>query len=197
MTDEPVRPAYATPMIDAQELHGEILDSSTSNVWQSLEPITREDYQALTLEPGWLPVGIGRAAMDEHWFTRSPGMDEDGGMQLLEIGGRQFGLCARPASTPSQPAGPDGPRLLLVDKHHVIRFLSERQVPVLRDPDGNRFVHVIEGGEGKAPLALPGGWKLEWVNLDEDWVLQLPTPATVFFFPNGDSFQGPIETPSL
>jgi hypothetical protein len=23
-------------------------------------------------------------------------------------------------------------------------------------------------------------------------VLQLPTPATVYFFPNGDSFQGPL-----
>ncbi|MCP3985244.1 MAG: hypothetical protein GY723_12715, partial [bacterium] len=80
-----MRPAYATPMIDAQELHGEVLDPSTRNVWQSLEPISREDYQALPLEPDWLRVGIGRGAMDEHWFARSPGKEEDGPMELLEI----------------------------------------------------------------------------------------------------------------
>ncbi len=196
MPDEPVIPVYATPLIDAQELHGEFLDPSTGNVWQSLEPISREDYQELPIEPGWLRVGIGRAAMDEHWFARSPGKEEDGPMELLEIGERRFGLCARPASALSQSFNPDGPRRVLVDKYHVVRFLSGRQVPVLCDPDGARFVHVIEGGEGKASLAVPDGWKLECVELTEDWVLQLPSPTTVFFFANGDSYQGPLETPS-
>jgi hypothetical protein len=181
--------------VGAQELHGEVLDPGTGSVWQSLEPITREDYQALPLEPGWLRVGVGRGAMDEHWFARSPGKGEDGPLELLEIGGRCFGLCARPASKPLQPAGPGGPRMLLVDKHHVLRFLSGRQVPVLLDPDGHRFVHVIEGGEDKARLALPDGWRLERVSLVNDWVLELPHPTTVFFFPNGDSFQGPVATP--
>ena len=54
-----VRPANATPLIGAQELHAEVLDPSTGNVWQSLEPITREEYAALPLEPGWLRVGVG------------------------------------------------------------------------------------------------------------------------------------------
>jgi hypothetical protein len=30
------------------------------------------------------------------------------------------------------------------------------------------------------------------VKLAEDWVLRLLTPTTVFFFPNGDSYQGPL-----
>jgi len=133
MSDGTVRPATATPLVRAQDLHGEVLDPSTGNVWQSLEPITHEAYQALPLEPGWRRVGIGRAAMNEHWFTRSPGREQDGPMQLLEIGGRRFGLCARPASAQSQPVGSDGPRMLLVDKHHVVRFVGARQVPVLED----------------------------------------------------------------
>ena len=74
----------------------------------------------------------------------------------------------------------------------MIRFAAGREVPVLLRPDGERFVHVVEGGEGKPPLSLPEGWKLESVKLAEDWVLQLPTPTTVFFFPNGDSYQGPL-----
>jgi hypothetical protein len=30
------------------------------------------------------------------------------------------------------------------------------------------------------------------MKLAGDWVLQLPTPTTVFFFPIGDSYQGPL-----
>ena len=44
---------------------------------------------------------------------------------------------------------------------------------------GDRFVHVVEGGEGKAPLAVPDGWKLDFVCLKEDWMLALPTPTTL------------------
>lgn len=192
MSNGTVRPPTATPLVRAQDLHGEVLDPSTRNVWQSLEPISRDDYDALPLEPGWLRVGVGRGAMDEHWFTRSLGRDEDGPMELLELGGRRFGLCARPASEPSQPAGADGPRMLLVDKHHVVRFSAGRQVAVLADSGEGRFVHVIEGGEAKAPLIVPRGWKLSRVSLTDDWVVALPNPATVFFFANGDSFQGPV-----
>jgi len=196
MSDGTARPVTATPLVGAQDLHGEILDPSTRNVWQSLEPITHEHFQALPLAPGWLRVGIGRGAMDEHWFTRSPGRREDGPMDLLEIGGRRFGHCARPASARSRPLGPGGPRRLLVDKHHVLRFEGGRQIPVLVDSAGDRFVHVIEGAEGREPLAVPDGWKLECVSLKEDWVVALPNPTTAFFFANGDSFQGPIATPS-
>ncbi len=191
-----IRPARATPLTDVHEPHGEVLDPRTGDVWQSLEAITPEDYAALPLEPGWLRVGIGRAAMDEHWFTRSPGRDEDGHMALREIGGRRFGLCARPASGATHPTGPDGPRQLQVQKHHVVRYRAGREVPVLRLPDGERFVHVIEGGQGKASLAVPDGWKLEGVKLAADWVVPLPTPTTVFFFANGDSFQGPLTASS-
>jgi hypothetical protein len=192
MSRESARPAQATALIGAQELHGEILDPSTRNVWQSLEPITREQYKALPLEAGWVPVGVGRGAMDEHWFARSPGAEEDGPMQVREIGGRRFGLCARPASMPTEVAGPGGPRFLLVEKHHVLRFVAGRAVPVLVHADGDRFVHVIEGGADKSPLTLPDGWKLDSVKLSADWVVRLPTPTTVFFFPNGDSYQGPV-----
>jgi len=89
-------------------------------------------------------------------------------------------------------AGSAGPRRLLVEKHHVIRFAAGREVPVLEHPDGRRFVHVIEGGEGKAPLDLPDGWEIESVKLAENWVVYLPTPTTVFFLSNGDSYQGPL-----
>jgi hypothetical protein len=165
MSDASRCPAHVTAMIGAQQLHGELLDPSTANVWQSIEPISREDCDALPVEETWLRAGVGAGAMDEHWFMRSPGADEDAPMEERDIGGHRFCLCARPASAPSQR---EGPRHLLVEKHHVLRFVAGREIPVLRLPDGQRFVHVVEGGEDKPP------------------------PTSVFFFRNGDSYQGPL-----
>ena len=187
-----VRPTNATPMIGAQELHGEVLDPSTGNVWQSLGPLSRRDYESLPIDSSWIRVGIGTGAMDEHWFARSPGADSDGPMEQLEIGRHRFGLCARPQSAPIRAHGSGGPMQLLVEKHHVLRFAAERDVSVLELADGQRFVHVIEGGPDKAALALPDGWRLHTLGLVEDWVVTLPTPTSVFFFANGDSYQGPL-----
>lgn len=186
------RPDFATEMVGAQELHMEILEPTSRNVWQSLEPVTRAEYDAFRLEAGFVKVGIGRGAMDEHWFDRSPGANASGPMEVRKFGGREFGLCARPASAPELLFGPDGPRRLLVEKHHVMRFTAGRAIPVLVLPEGTEYVHVIDGGSGEPALQLPEGWRLRQVSLDEDWIVRLPHPATVFFFPRGDSFQGPI-----
>ena len=80
----------------------------------------------------------------------------------------------------------------MVEKHHVIRFVAERRVSLLLHPSGEQYVHVIDRAAGQPPPALPTGWQLEEIALAEDWVVRLPTPTTVFFFPNGDSFQGPL-----
>ncbi len=81
---------------------------------------------------------------------------------------------------------------MVVDKHHRLRCAAGREIQIVIDSTGDRFVHVIEGGAEKAPLALSDGWARETVTLEDEWVLSLPNPTTVFFFPNGDSFQGPI-----
>ena len=96
----------------------------------------------------------------------------------------------------SQPYGPDGPRVVLVEKHHGGYFESGSRVPILVDPEGSRFVHIVDSGQAPASLALPDGFKLEWWSLTEDWLFQLPTPATAYFFDTGDSYQGPIDRSS-
>ena len=73
-----------------------------------------------------------------------------------------------------------------------MRFTAGRAIPVLVLPEGREYVHVIDGGSGEPALQLPEGWRLREVSLDKDWIVRLPRPATVFFFPRGDSFQGPI-----
>ncbi len=197
------RPLHATEMIGFDRPHAEVIDPNTRQVWQSIEPCDAKELAALALPEPLRPVGVGCGAMDEMWFDRSPGASEDGPMKERTIDGRRFGHCARPASPPTKPFGEGGPTEMLVDKYHALRFAVGRRVLVLLMPDAAAFVHVIDGAgissigldhEPKGELVLPGGCQLGEVALEKDWVLRLPSPARVFFFPSGDSYQGPVET---
>ncbi len=200
------RPDFATEMIDHTRPHAEVIDPTTRKVWQSIEPCDAGELRALDLPEPLRPVGIGNGAMDEHWFDRSPGATQNGPMEERVIEGRRFGHCACPASAPSKPFGEDGPTEMMVDKHHAIRFAAGRRVAVLETPEGEAFVRVIDGrgessigldGDPRGTLVIPDGCRLREISLEDDWILRLPHPTRVFFFPNGDSFQGPIETPEL
>ena len=194
MTEKSQRPATATPIANSRELHCELIEPTTLKAWISLEPMSQEDLQAMSLPADLAPAAIGRTAMEEHWFSRSPDQDEDGAMRLREIGGYQFGHCAR-ALDVSQPFGPEGPRRVQVDKFHGGRFNTGSRVPVLVDPDGRRFVHIVDAGADPDSLNIPEGFAFEWLSFAEDWVFQLPNPTTAYFFDTGDSYQGPIEAP--
>ena len=193
------RPAHATVLGPAREPGVEVLDRDTRDVWQAVATIAPEAWAEVELEPPLVELHSGSGtpvgAMDEHWFVRSPGADEDGPMEERRIGGYRFVLCARPVSAPELPDGPDGPRLLLVDKHHVLQFYAGRRIEILTLPDGSEYVHTIDGGAGKPPIEIPRDWSLRFVELARDWVVPLPHPTTAFFFANGDSFQGPIQAP--
>ncbi len=188
------RPHGVTLIADSRELHGELIETSTGRAWISLAPMTREDYEALPLPPAVENVALGRTAMDEHWFLRSPDEEQDGPMALREIGGHVFGHCARSLGL-DQPFGPAGPRVVRVEKHHGGCFAKGRRIPLLSDAEGRHFVHIVDVGKDPDALELPEGFTVVWLNLTEDWVFLLPTPATAYFFATGDSFQGPVEAP--
>lgn len=180
-------------LVGARELHVELIDVATREVWQSFAPLTKQWFFDLELEPGLAKIGIGRGAMDEHGFRRSPGADADGPLRSREFGGELFIHCARPAEGPFLPAGEGGPRQLLVDKHHTLVYHAGRSLDWLRLPDGTRYVHVVQAEADAPPLVLPDGWTLSSETLEQPLRIELPHPTTVFFFDNGDSYQGPIE----
>jgi len=189
----PARPAHATALVAPRELHMEILDTTNRNVWQTIEPISLQEYKAVVLDPPWVKVGVGASVFDEHWFDRSPDAAESGAMAVRDIGGRGFALCARaPADGGTLPAGPDGPRRLLVEKHHVVRYRAGRTVSILSTPDAGEYVHVVESGIAREPLVLPPGWRVRSLELAADWIVPLPVPTTAYFFANRDGYQGPL-----
>jgi hypothetical protein len=181
-------------LVDPAEPHMEVLDTQTREVWQSRLPVSRDEYDAMVIDAPLIKIGIGCAAMDAHYFRRSPGAAHDGPVRLREISGRVFLFCAMPdAAGPTRPFGPEGPSQLIVNKFHTVHYGDERPLQWIRLPDGRDFVHVIEGGPDKAPLALPEGWIQRREHLNRPLTIHLPAPTTVFFFRNGDSYQGPVD----
>lgn len=198
------RPDHATQMLDLTRARAEVIEPAMGRVWQSVEPCSAEEFAAIDLPDSLRRVGTGCGAMDEMWFDRSPGAGADGPMEERIIDGRRFAHCASPASAPSKPFGDAGPTEMSVGKFHALRFCAGRAVPVMRSPEGEFFVHVIDSQKGRSniglgtpsrgALVMPDECALGRVELDQDWILRLPNPTRVFFFPNGDSFQGPIES---
>ena len=192
MSDEASTPR-ANFIRESRDLHIEIIDTNTRQVWQALDPSTRERFQKLVVEPPLAKVGIGRGAMDRSYFRRSPDATEDGPMLTREVDGHVFSLCARPEGM-TLPGGPKGPRQVTVHKHHAVIYLAGRALDWMCLPDGSEYVHVIDGGPDKDALVLPAGWTTRTEALTRELAIDLPCPGTVFFFANGDSFQGPIKT---
>jgi hypothetical protein len=194
-------------LFECQELHAELLDLETRTVWQSHRPISREAYFALELPAKLIRVGIGAGVMDEHYFRRSPGAVADGPVAEREIAGHLFIHCANPPKDgPETPMGED-PKLMRVDKYHSLVFAAGREVLVIRDGDGRDFVHLIAGSpggggllqtaedaSGGAEIPLPEGWSLRTETLAMRTTIHLPNPTEAYFFANGASFQGPVDT---
>ena len=182
----PARNVTVTP----RELHMEVFDQASGDVWLCSEPVTREEYKAFAPDPPLVKSGLGTGRMDAAFFTRSPGATEDGPLEQRAIEGRDFVLVARPElpfETP--PAG--HPLRIMVHKHHVLEYLAGAPLLVLRLPDGRDFVHVVEPRFAGERL-LPEGWVLRSLVVGGRLRVELPAPTTVFFFSNGESFQGPV-----
>ena len=194
-------------IIDCHRAHAEVLDLEKNTVWQSRRPMGKDSWAALELPAGCLKVGIGIGTMDGHYFRRSPGADDDGPVAEREFGGHPFIHCANPPPHgPEFPVG-DDPKLMRVDKYHSLIFEAGTEVDVLLLPDGQEFVQVIAAsptgggllqpesltGEGHE-LPLPEGWVLRTEKIDARATIHLPHPTQAWFFANGASFQGPIET---
>ncbi|MCR9278676.1 MAG: hypothetical protein NXH85_11945 [Pseudomonadaceae bacterium] len=190
-------------LIDCQQPHAEVIEIATRTVWQSVEPISEDSFQALALPEGIARVGLGCGVMDAHYFRQSPGADAPGPVTDRFIDGRRFIHCANPpAAGADRPPG-DGPLRLVVDKHHTLIFDAGSDMTLIRTEGGSDLIQVIsaspQGGgllqqqpAQEDALQLPRGWQLRVEHAAERTVIELPNPTEAWFFDNGASFQGPV-----
>lgn len=195
-------------LVDCKLPHAEVLEVNSRRVWQSVEPITRKSFAALTLPEGFVRIGIGSGTMDAHYFRQSPGAAQAGPVNERVIGNLRFIHCANPPVKGADTPIENGPKRLMVDKHHTLIFLPGSEPPIIRTPEGCEYVQVItatpEGGgllqnasdtasETAALPALPTGWQLRSERVTAKTFIHLPNPTKAWFFLDGSSFQGPIK----
>lgn len=174
-------------------LHMEIMNLQTRDVWLSSAPISKDFFNEFAPETGWIKLGMAHGAMDAAGFRRSPGAAEDGPLETREFGGHPFFRVARPEK-PGPSSGDGAPMKLTVHKHHTVAFKAGAKVRVLRAPEG-LFVEASRGGGANDPslMKLAADMRLFELEPARPWTVEIPAPATVYFFPTIDVFHGPVE----
>lgn len=180
------------------EFYGEVMDDATFGVWLSTTPISPEEYASLQTPEGFRKSGVGRSQHDAAFFRRPPNADTDGPVDTVLIGDRRFALVARPGR-PEE--GFTGVMVLPVHKSHRVMFEAGRTIEVLDTNDdflgGTTLLpqavesHLNHRRTEPKQRAMPTGWTSRLVTLTETLVVDLPCPARVAIFNNGDIFHGP------
>jgi hypothetical protein len=174
--------------------HIEVIETATGRVWMSVEPATQQDYDALLggLDDSLHGVGIGAAAMDAALFRYSPN-GEGEPVRERTLGGWRFINVAIPGDRRSLPGGMVQ---IMVNKAHVVGYDAGRTVTILSLPEGD-FVGVVGTADNDDQITLPEGGSLKQLELNQPWVVPLPTPTTTLWhFGSGmRSFQGPVALP--
>lgn len=183
------------------EYYGELMDEATNGVWLSAEPITPEEYEALSIPDGFKKSGVGRSQHDAAVFLRPPGALVDGPVESMTVEGRTFSLVARPGKN---EAGFDSAMVLSVYKTHRVLFAAGRALEVIDLGHGwcllPQAVDAQMGGapaDSRPPRVLPEGWATRQVAVHDDLVIDIPYPARVVIFFNGDIFHGPVRLDEL
>jgi hypothetical protein len=175
----------------------EIMDVATSGVWLCQQPMTDEEFQALSLPDGFIPLGIGGAVADAAYFRRSPGADVDGPVDTMDVDGHTFSFVARPGE---RETAFDEAMVLAVDKHHSMWFATGRTLEILDMGDGRSYIpqttattSMSTAGVGGRERVLAEDWSILTVTLESDLLVEVANPARVCFLADGSSFQGPVD----
>ena len=181
------------------EFYGEIMDDETFGVWLSTQPITPDEYAALHIPDGFRKSGVGRSQHDAAFFSKSPHADCDGPVDTIQIGTRTFACVARPGSPES---GFTGVTILPVFKTHRVLFEAGRTLEVIDTNDGDSRgttllpqavdTHIHRRRDHSIPREMPDGWTTRNITLTETLVVDIPCPARVAIFKNGDIYHGPV-----
>lgn len=182
------------------EFYGELMDDNTFGVWLSTQPITPEEYATLDVPDGFKKSGVGRSQHDAAFFSRSPHAEVDGPVDTIQVGTRTFACVARPGSP--EP-GFEGVTVLPVNKSHRVLFDAGRTLELIDTNDGDSRgstllpqavdTHIHRRRENPIPRQLPAGWTTRFITLTDTLVIDIPRPARVAIFKNGDIYHGPVK----
>lgn len=183
-------------LIEAPGSFMECMDPANLTTWMTLSPVSLSDFKSWTPGSPLIKTGIGKAAMDMAAFRHDPA-GPGRSVQVKAIDGFQCLHVATPASMPDYID--DGlPALATVTKAHTLGFEAGRTIKIMTVGD-EHFVEVIGDALFDERIKPAPGGKFFKIELNAPWVVELPFPATTYFWRTKTgprSFQGPVQLPA-
>ena len=174
-------------------LRFELMEVATGRVFLSQEPATAAEVASFETPEGFRHALVGEAVADMAFFARSPGADDDGPVETIELGGRRFAFVAQPVEIATLASGAIE---MTIDKHHVTLYRAGRTLDLLDFGDGT--VATPAWGSTDPPVELTDqmldeAWTLRRIRLGDDLLTTIPNPARVIVLDHAFGFHGPVD----
>lgn len=174
-------------------LRFELIEAATTRVFICQAEVTATEVADFEPPEGFGHALAGAAVADMAFFARSPGADQDGPVDTVELGGRRFAYVARPIAFDTLASGAAE---MTIDKHHAMLHRSGRTLDVLDFGDGTVATPAWGSTDPAAVVTdgmLDGSWRLRRVRLTDDLVTTIPNPARVIVLDRAFGFHGPVD----
>ena len=174
-------------------LRFELIEAATGRVLLSQESATATEIASFEAPEGFGHALAGEAVADMAFFARSPGAEQDGPVETVELGGRRFSYIARPARFETLAQGATE---MTIDKHHAMLYRAGRTLDVLDFGDGTVATPAWGSTDPAAALTdamLDRSWRLRRVRLTDDLLTTIPNPARVIVLDRAFGFHGPVD----
>jgi hypothetical protein len=170
----------------------ELIDLLHKEVWATSH-FTAEEYDAFSPPLLWIKNDPRIMMADKAEFLQSPGCKESGEFTYIWKF-EKFFLKVVQLVKMNKPADTEGLiRITELEKYHLLTYYSSRNVSILENPDGERFIEVSRSvNRPSDTFTLPDDWTLTTQVLQEELQLELTGIVSVLRTDNEDSFQGPL-----
>jgi len=174
-------------------LRFELVEAATGRVLLSQESATAAEIASFEAPEGFGHALAGEAVADMAFFARSPGAEQDGPVDAVELGGRRFSYVARPIRLDTLPSGATE---MTIDKHHAMLYRAGRTLEVLDLGDGTVASPAWGSTDRAAAVTdamLDRSWRLRRIRLTDDLLATIPNPARVIVLDRALGFHGPVD----
>ena len=154
---------------------------------------TSEEYDAFSPPLLWIKNDPRIMMADEAEFLQSPGCNDPGQFTYMWRFDKFF-LKVVQLIKMNKPADSEG--LIIkttLEKYHLLTYYSGRNVSILQNPIGERFIEVSRSvNRSSDTFTIPEGWTLTTHELQTELQVELSGIVSVLRTDNEDSFQGPL-----
>jgi haloalkane dehalogenase len=170
----------------------ELIDLLHKEVWATGD-FTAEEYDTFSPPLLWIKNDPRVMMADTAEFLQSPGTNNPGEFTYIWKFEKLF-LKVVQLIKMNKPADSEGfIRQTELEKYHLLTYNSGRNISILENPNGERFIEVSRSvNRSSETFTIPEGWTLTTQELQTELQVELTGNVIVLRTDNEDSYQGPL-----